>query len=156
MIPDAGAATGLVLLVAVLAALLLAAGMAATSPGSVHAAVALAGAIFLARHDVRLLLAPPYGAGLLIMEDLAIQMIELRGVELIAVDQIGARTAARLVAAVVGASVSAAAALAVTVAPGRSVTLTALGSIGAAGAFAGLAYLARRRFRSPEADEPNM
>jgi hypothetical protein len=76
------------------AALLLAAGMVAASPGPVRGAVALVGAIFLVRHDMRLLLAPPYGGGPLVMAGLATRTIELRDVERIAADAIGARIAA--------------------------------------------------------------
>jgi hypothetical protein len=155
VVPHAGAANELAWLATGAAALLLAAGMLAGSPSPVHAAVALLGAMFLARHGMRLLLAPPYGAGLLVMEDLAIQMIELRGVERIAADAVGARSAAAVTAAAAGACVSTGAALAVSVAPGRSVALTALGGVAAVVAFAGIAYLARSRYGSPAADEPS-
>jgi hypothetical protein len=128
--------------------------MLAGSPGPVHVAVALLGAIFLARHDMRLLLAPLYGAGLLVMEDLAIQTIQVRGVERIAADAIGARTAAGLAAAACGACASAVAALALNVAPGRSVAFTALGGAAAVAAFAAVAYLARRRYRDRSDSEP--
>jgi len=63
VVPDAGPATELAWPAIGAAALLLAAGMVAASPAPAHAAVALLGAIFLARHGTRLLLAPPYGAG---------------------------------------------------------------------------------------------
>jgi hypothetical protein len=120
----------------------------------VHVAVALLGAIFLARHDMRLLLAPLYGAGLLVMEDLAIQTIQVRGVERIAADAIGARTAAGLAAAACGACASAVAALALNVAPGRSLAFTALGGAATVAAFAAVAYLARRRYRDRSDSEP--
>jgi hypothetical protein len=143
---DVGSASGLAWLGAGAAALLLLLGIAVGSPGPVHAAVLLLGAIFLARHDLWLLLAPVYGAGLLLLEDLAIQSIELRGVELIAPEVIGARTLATILAAATGASAAAAAALLVTVAPGRSIELTALAAIAAVAAFAGLALVARDRY----------
>ena len=154
VVPDAGSAAELAWLAIAVAALLLAAGMLAGSPGPVHVAVALLGAMFLARHDMRLLLAPLYGAGLLVMEDLAIQTIDLKDVERTAVDAIGARTAASVTAAAAGAGVSVVGALAVTVAPGRSVAFTALGAVAAVVAFAGVAYLARRRYRDPAHGEP--
>ena len=86
VIADAGEASQLAWLGAGLAALFLAVGLVAGSVTAVHAAIALLGTIFLLRHDTRLLLAPAYGAGLLLIDDLAAQSIELRGVS-----QIGAR-----------------------------------------------------------------
>jgi hypothetical protein len=80
VLTDAGGASQVAWLGAVLAALSLVAGMAAQSSIPVHAAVALLGATFLARQDTRLLLAPVYGAGLLLIEDLAIRTMELSGV----------------------------------------------------------------------------
>ncbi|HTU85316.1 MAG TPA: hypothetical protein VMF57_07050 [Solirubrobacteraceae bacterium] len=150
VVTDAGSASELAWLGAGTAAALLAAGMAAGSPGPVHAAVLLLGAIFLARHDLRLLLAPLYGAGLLQLEALATRTIELRGVALIAPEAIWSRTAATLLVAAVGACVAAAAALVVTVGPGRSVALTAAGAIAAVGAFAAIARFARGRYRRSE------
>jgi hypothetical protein len=143
---DVGSASGLAWLGAGAAALLLLLGITVGSPGPVHAAVLLLGAIFLARHDLRLLLAPVYGAGLLLLEDLAIQSIELRGVELIAPAVSGARTLATILAAATGASAAAAAALLVMVAPGRSIELTALAAIAAVAAFAAIALVARDRY----------
>jgi hypothetical protein len=155
VITDAGAASQLAWLGAGLAALLLAAGMAAESPTPVHAAVALLGAIFLLRHDTRLLLAPAYGAGLLLMDDLAIRTMEWSGVSRIAPGVIGARVGATLAAAAVGACAAAAAALAVTGAPARSVALTAVGALTAVAAVAAIVRLARRRYRwSPATDAP--
>jgi hypothetical protein len=146
VIADAGTASQAAWLGAGAAALLLAAGLVAQSPAAVHAAVALLGAIFLLRQDNRVLLAPLYGAGLLIMEDLAAQAIELRGVSQIGLGLIAARTGAALAVAAVGACASAAAALALVAAPGRSVALTALGALAAVVAFAAIVRLARRRY----------
>jgi hypothetical protein len=148
VVTDAGSASELAWLGAGGAAVLLALGMLAGSPSAAHAAVLLLGGIFLARQDVRLLLAPPYGAGLLLLEALAIQTIELRGVELVAPDAIGARTAATLVAALIGAWVAAVAALVVTAAPGRSVALTAIGAIAAVAIFAAIVRVARSRYQA--------
>jgi len=154
VLPDAGRAAGLAWLGAGAAALLLAAGMAVASPTPVHAAVFLLGAIFLARRDSRLLLAPLYGAGLLVMADLAIQTIELRVVERIAPEAIATRTGAALALAAVGACASVAAAIAVNAAPGRSVALTALGALVAVTAFAAIARLARGQYGPREGRRP--
>ena len=146
VIADAGAASQLGWLGAGTAAALLAAGMVAESPAPVHAAVAVLGAIFLLRLDSRLLLAPPYGAGLLLMDDLAIRTMELSGVGQIAPEVIVARVGATMAVAAIGACVSAVAALAVTAALPRSVALTAVGALAAVAAFAAIVRLARRRF----------
>jgi hypothetical protein len=146
VIADAGTDSQLAWLGAGLAALFLAVGVASGSSTSAHAAIALLGTIFLLRHDNRLLLAPVYGAGLLLIDDLAAQTIELSGVSRMGRAVIGARTGAAFVVAAIGACASAAAALAVSAAPGRSVTLTALGALAAVAAFAAIARLARRRF----------
>ena len=145
VLADAGTAIQLAWLGAGVAALSLIVGLLAGSTTAVHTAVAVLGVIFLVRHDTRLLLAPVYGAGLLLMEDLAVQTIDLRGAATVALDVIGARTAAVLAVATIGACGSAAAALAVTAAPGRSVGLTALGALAAVAAVAVVARLARRQ-----------
>ena len=155
MITDAGAASQLAWLGAAIAALLLAAGIVAQSPAPVHAAVALLGLIFLVRHDSRLLLAPPYGAGLLLIDDLAIRTMELSGVGQIAPEVIFARVGATLAVAAVGACLSAAAALAVTAALPRTVALTAVGALAAVAAFVAIVLPVRRRF-GPPADEPGV
>jgi hypothetical protein len=146
VIADAGAASQLAWLGAGTAALLLAAGMVLESPAPVHAAVAVLGVMFLTRHDSRLLLAPPYGAGLLLMDDLAIRTIELVGVDRIAPDVIVTRLGATLAMAAIGACLSAVAALAVTAGLSRTVALTAAGALAAVAAFIALVLLARRRF----------
>jgi hypothetical protein len=150
VVPDAGSASQLAWVGAGAATVLLLAGIAGGSPGAVHAAVALLGAIFLLRHDTRLLVAPLYGAGLLLIEDFAVQAIDLRGVGRIAAETIGARSMATLLMAAVGACGAAAVAAAVTVAPGRSVGLTALAAVVAVLALAGIVRLARRRYRPPD------
>lgn len=150
MLSDAGAASQLAWLGAAVAALSLVIGMVVGSPAAVHVAVAVLGGLFLTRQDTRLLLAPVYGAGLLLIEDLAIQAIELRGVGGVALDVVTARTANVLAIATIGAGASAAAALAVTAAPGRSVGITALGALAAVAALAVIARLARRRYGPTE------
>jgi len=146
VITDAGAASQLAWLGVGTAALLVAVGMVAQSPAPVHAAVAVLGVIFLARHDTRLLLAPLYGAGLLLIDDLAIRTMELDGVEEIAPEALAARLGATLAVAAIGACLSAAAALAVTAAVPRSVQLTAVGALAAVAAFVAIVLLVRRRF----------
>jgi hypothetical protein len=143
---DAGSASALAWLGAGAAAVLLVVAVAGGSPGVVHVAVALLGAIFLLRQDARLLVAPLYGAGLLLIEDLAVQAIDLREVGWIAAETIGAQTTATLLVAAVGACGAAAAAAAVTVAPGRSVGLTALAAVVAVCAFAAIVRFARARY----------
>jgi hypothetical protein len=146
VLADAGSESELAWLGAGTAALSLTAGMLVSSTTAVHAAVALLGGIFLLRQESRLLLASPYGAGLLLMEDLAVQAIELRGGGRVAVDVIAARTAAVLAIATLGACAAAAAALAVTAASDRSVAMTALGAMAAVAALAAIVRLARRRY----------
>ena len=73
------------------------------------------------------MLAPLYGAGLLLVEELAWRSIELRDIEAIGPGVITARVTAVLAVAAVGACAAAGAAIAVTLAPGRSVVFTAIG-----------------------------
>ena len=154
VIADAGSASQLAWLGAGLAALFLAVGVVGGSVTAVHTAIALLGTMFLLRHDTRLLLAPAYGAGLLLIDDLAAQTIELSGVSQIALAVIGTRTGAALAVAAIGACASAAAALALTAAPGRSVTVTALGALAAVAAFAAIVRPARRRYGASDDGEP--
>jgi uncharacterized membrane protein YadS len=146
VVPDAASSSQLAWLGAGAAAGLLVVGIAGGSPGLVHVAVALLGAIFLLRQHTRLLVAPLYGAGLLLIEDLAIQAIDLREVSWIAAETIGVRTTATLLVAAGGACGAAAVAAAVTVAPGRSVGLTALAAVVAVLAFAAIVRFARGRY----------
>lgn len=146
VIAEAGAASQLAWLGAGTAALLVATGMVAQSPAPVHAAVAVLGVMFLLRHDTRLLLAPLYGAGLLLMDDLAIRTMELSGVGEIAPDVIIARFGATMAVGAIGACLSALGALAVTAAVPRSVVLTAVGALVAFAAFVAIVVLVRRRF----------
>jgi hypothetical protein len=152
VIADASSTGQLAWLGAGLAALLLAAGLETGSFAAVHASIVVLGTIFLARHDNRLLLAVPYGAGLLLIEDLSAQTIELSGVSLIGRAVLGARISSALALASVGACASAAAALAVDAAPGRSVGMTALGCLAAVAALAAIVAPARRRYRGPGFD----
>ena len=56
-----------------------------------HCGVAVLGAMLLLRHSDRLLLAPLYGAGLLLVAELGVRSIELRGVSLVDARSIGTR-----------------------------------------------------------------
>ena len=155
VIAEAGAASELAWLGAATAALLLATGMARRSPAARPWGGGLLGAIFLLRHDTRLLLAPPYGAGLLLMDDLAIpddgaerdrpdrprgdrrsrrRRRWRRGDRRLRVRRRGARGHGR--AAPVG-------------------PLTAVGALAAVAAFVAIVRLARRRF-GPSDAEPRL
>jgi hypothetical protein len=127
-----------------LAALLLACGLAARSPTPVHCSVAVLGAILLLRHSDRLLLAPLYGGGLLLVAELGVRSIELQGVSLIDARSIGTRLGVIVAVAAVGVCAAACAALVATGAPGRSLLLTAAGASAAVAVCAAIALAARR------------
>jgi hypothetical protein len=146
-LPDAGSGSEFAWVGAGAAAVLLAGGIAGGWPGLVHAAVALLSAIFLLRQHTRLLVAPLYAAGLLMIEGLGGQAVDLRAVSWVAADAVGARTLTTLLAAAVGACCAAAVALTVTVAPGRSVGLTALAAVTAVLVFAAIVRVAQRRYK---------
>ncbi len=124
--------------------LLIAAGLLAGWSSASQWSAALLGALLLARHQDRLLLAPLYGTGLLLVVELAQRSMELRGHDRLGPGVTTSRLAAILVAAALGLCAAALAALAVTVAAPRSVALTALATIAALSAFAAIAMLARR------------
>jgi hypothetical protein len=123
----------------------LALGIGAGSSTPIHVSVALLAAMLLLRRTDRLLLAPLYGAGLLLAAELAHRSAELRGQRLISGGALAARLAATLLAVGLGGAASAIVALAVTIAPGRSVALTAVGTVAVLAAFASVWLLARRR-----------
>ena len=102
-----------------------------------------------------MLLAPLYGAGLLVMGDLAIRTMELSGVGQISAGVIVARVGATLAMAAIGACLSAVAALAVTAAVPHSVALTAVGALAAVAALVAIVLLARRRFGHSAAEPPS-
>jgi hypothetical protein len=114
----------------------------------VHCGVAVLGAILLLRHSDRLLLAPLYGGGLLLVAELGVRSIELQGVSLIDARSIGTRLGVVAAVAAVGVCGAASAALAVTGAPSRSLLLTAAGAIAAVGVCAAIALAAIVRSRS--------
>jgi hypothetical protein len=142
---DAGASSGLAWGATVLAAVLVACGIAARSSVPVHTGVAVLGLALLLRHDARLVLAPLYGAGLLLVAELGTRSIELAGVARVGPGVIGARLGATVALAAAGACAAAGVALAVTAAPGRSVALTAVGAIAAVATCGAVARIARRR-----------
>lgn len=108
-------------------------------------ALALLGVTLLARADARLLLAPVYGAGLLLVAELGTRSIELADVGSVGPSVISARVGATVAVAAVGACGAAGAALAVTAAPGR-LALTAVGAAAAVAVCGAIALLARRRY----------
>ena len=110
-----------------------------------HCGVAVLGAILLLRHSDRLLLAPLYGGGLLLIAELGARSIELRGVSLIDARSIGTRLGVVVAVAALGVCGAACAALAATGAPGRSLLLTAAaGAIAAVAVCAAITLAARR------------
>ena len=125
----------------------LALGLVAAAPAAVHASVALLGLELLARDGDRLLLAPLYGACLLVAEELAQRSLDLRAVARIGPGVIitGVGTSA-LVAAAGGCAATLAAA-GVTVAPSRSPAFTGLAVAALLVALAAVAHLARRLTR---------
>lgn len=102
------------------------------------------GALLLLRHSDRLLLAPLYGAGLLLVAELGTRTVELRAVSLVGPRSIGTRLGAVLSVAAVGVCAAACVAIAVTGAPGRSLVLTAAGAIAVSAVCGALALGARR------------
>lgn len=151
MATDAHAASALAWAATALAVLLVAVGALARSAAPVHVAVALLGALLLLRHDLRLLLAPAYGGGLLVIEELATRSIELAGVRMLGRGVMGARAAAAGATAALGACAGALAALAVTGAPERSLALTAVGAAAIVVAFGAIGRLGRRTRAEPPA-----
>jgi len=127
-------------------------GLRSTVP--LHLGVAVLAALLLLRQDDRLLLAPLYGSGLVLVDELAWRSVELAVVERIGPEVIRARMAAVGAVVGVGACAATGAALAVTAGPGRSVALTAVGALAVAAVFAGIGGYARRRFGRLAADPP--
>jgi hypothetical protein len=130
-----------------LVALALAVGSAAPIPWS----LALLAVVFLLDGRDSLVLAPIYGAGLLLVGELAQCSIDLRGVRWMAPGWIASRLAGMLVLAALGAGAGALAAAAATIAAARSVALTAAGGVAAVMALGTIALLARRGHPVPAA-----
>lgn len=141
---DAHAGAGLAWFATGVAAVVLAVGLVVASSTTVQGSVAVLAALFLLRDGDRLLLAPLYGASLLLVGELAQISFELRGMERVGAGVLGSRLGAVLLLAAFGTGAAAVAALAVTVAPARSVGFTAAGTFATVAAFALIVALARR------------
>jgi hypothetical protein len=127
-----------------LVALALALGSSAPIPWS----LALLATLFLLGEHDSLVLAPIYGAGLLLVGELAQCSSELRGVKWLTLRWIASRLAASLALAALGAGAGAVTAAAATIAAARSVALTAAGALATVVAVGTIALLARRRDRA--------
>lgn len=130
-----------------LSVLLVALALARGSPGPVPWSLALLAALFLLGMHDSLVLAPIYGAGLLLVGELAQCSIELRGVAWLSPRWIASRLAGILALAALGVCASAFAAGAATIAAARSVTLTGVGALATMVLLGAIAQLARRADR---------
>lgn len=144
---DTGDAGGLAVTLAALSEVCLLTGVVAAWSPAVVAALALLAAAFLLRHGDSLVLAPLFGAGLLLVGELAQQSVELWGVSLIERDLVATRAAHVLGIAALGAAAGAAATIAVRFAPSHAVGVTAIGAVAVVGAVAAVAWLARHAAR---------
>jgi hypothetical protein len=126
-------------------ALAVAVGSAAPIPWS----LALLALMFLLDGHDSLVLAPIYGAGLLLVGEVAQCSIDLRGVTWLTPGWITSRLGATMALAALGAGAGALAAAAATIAADRSVALTAAGAVAAVMALATIGLLARRGHRVP-------
>lgn len=149
---DAGASAKLAWVGTAAAVLLVVIGMLIRSSAPVHLAVVLLGALLLLRHDARLLLAPVYGAGLLLVAELGSRSIELRRVRTVGPGVLGARALAVSAIAGLGVFASACAAAAVTAAPARSVALTGMAAVAIVAIYGMIAWRTRRRYPMTGAD----
>jgi hypothetical protein len=143
---DAGAFTKLAWSTTVVAVVLVVIGSLVRSSAPIHLAVVLLGAVFLTRHDARLLLAPVYGAGLLLVAELGWRSIELRDLGRLGPGVQAARALAVCAVAGLGACVSAAAAAAVTSGQARTVALTAVAAASIVLIFATTVWRTRRAY----------
>lgn len=141
---DAGASAELALVGLAIAELILALALATGRSGAVQWSLALLALVLLLRREDRIALAPVYGAGLLLIGELAERVIELRGVQRIGPGVAGARLAAVVVVAALGACGGVVVTIAVRVAPARSVGFTAVGVAAVLAALAVISRLGRR------------
>lgn len=125
----------------------LAIALALGAPSGVQAALVPLAALLLLRHDERLLLAPLYGACLLLVGELGQRSIELRRQAWIGPGVIASRLLTVLVVTAVGGCAAALAAIAVTFAPARSVIFTAVGAIAVVAAVGLITWFARPHAR---------
>jgi len=141
---DAGTASGLAWAGAAFSVTMLAVSLGLGSSTALQVSVAVLGVVLLLRRDDRLMLAPLYGAALLVLSELAWTCHELRTLQLVGQGAVRARLLTILLFAALGACAAGVAAIAVTGAPARSVAITALGTVAVAAAFAGIVLTARR------------
>lgn len=154
---DAGTAAGAAWYGTATSVLILTVGLVVGSSATVQWSVALLAAMLLLRPQDRLVLAPLYGACLLLVGELAQRSLELRGRELIGPGVMVSRLAALVVLGALGACAAAVAAIAVTIAPARSVGFTAAGTLAALATFAAIVLLARRNHQqNPGEDDAPM
>jgi hypothetical protein len=140
---DAGAASGLASWGVVGSVAMLAVSLGAGSSAALRASVVASGLVLLLRRDDRLVLAPLYGAALLVLVELARTCHELQSMDLVSRGAVRGRLLTILIFAGLGTCVAGLAAIAVTAAPARSVVITALGTAAVAIAFAGIVLIAR-------------
>lgn len=132
---------------------LLAVALIGGPPAAVQVSLALLGALLLLRRSDRLEIAPLYGFVLLMIGELAQRSRELRAPGAIGLEIVSSRLAATAVVAAAGGCAAALVAIAVTVAPARSVGLTAAGSAALVAACLAIVALARRAgFSTREVD----
>jgi hypothetical protein len=129
--------------------LLVALAVAVGSVTPIPWSLALLAVVFLLHRRDSLVLAPIYGAGLLLVGELAQGSIDLRGVGWLTPNWIASRLAAILALSALGAGAGAVVAAAATIGAARSVALTAAGAVAAVMALGTIALLARRGHRVP-------
>jgi hypothetical protein len=132
-----------------LSVLLVALAVAVGSVTPIPWSLALLAVVFLLDGGDSLVLAPIYGAGLLLVAELAHCSIDLRGVRWLTLGWVASRLGAILALAALGAGAGALAAAAATIAAPRSAALTAAGAVAAVMALGTIAVLARRGHRVP-------
>jgi hypothetical protein len=131
--------------------LLVAFGLALGTASPVLCSLALLAALSLLDGHGSLVLAPVYGAALLLVGELAQCSIDLRGVRWLATRWIVSRLAASLALVALGACAGALVAGVATIAAARSVALTAVGALATVTAVGTIALIARRGDRVPSA-----
>lgn len=147
MATDAGSASGLAWCGVAISLALLVVSLGLGSQTPVLVGLAVLGALLLLRRDARLVLAPLYGAGLVVLAELARTCRELGRLQLVAAGAVRSRLVAVMGIAGVGACAAGFTAIVVTGAPDRSVTVTAAGTLAVILMFAGIVRLARSHRR---------
>jgi hypothetical protein len=141
---DARAASGLAWYGALVSVVILAAALAAGTSAGIQLSLVPLAALLLLRHHDRLLLAPIYGACLLLVSELGQRSIELRGQARLGPQVVSRRLLTVLTVAAVGACAAALTVLAVAIAPAPAVGLTAVGAVAIVAAVGMITRLARR------------